>query len=52
MKLIHKSMKATSLVTGLMLLGSALAPFASAAIYLCVYLGGGWFACSEFSNEG
>ena len=45
MTLIRKSMKATSLATGLMLLGSALAPFASAAVYVCIYLGGGWFAC-------
>jgi hypothetical protein len=45
MTLIRKSTKAAGLVTGLLALGTALAPFASAAIYLCFYLGGGWFAC-------
>jgi hypothetical protein len=44
MTIILKSLRASGLMTGLMLLGSAWTPLANAAGH-CYYLGFGWWLC-------
>jgi hypothetical protein len=45
MTMIRKSMKTTGLMTGLLLLGSVLAPFANAGHVVCYDLGHGMYLC-------